>query len=573
MERRDRLHPDARVSEYTDKGWWTAETIDGIFRGQVAERADKLAIVDPANRVDLDGNEPRRLTWGELGSEVTALAARLLEHGVGRGDLIGAQLLNSIELAELYLAAWTIGAAVSPLAMQYRENEIGQMSRGAAFDVVVAARRFADRAPAEDIARLTRGTTVRTVFCFDTGDQPLGEDVIDLTPAAATAADAAAVEAYRAAHPNDPNDCVTICWTSGTEGLPKGVMRAHYDWLAFSWATLDAPRVIAEDVLLNPFPMINMAGICGMMLPWLRSGAALVQHHPFDAPTFFRQIAVERVTYTLAPPAMLWMLLNNEELLSRIDLSSLTRIGSGSAPLQPAMVRGWQERFGLSVINFFGSNEGVALLSSSEDFPDPDERALFFPRYGAEGAHWSSRVGDWIKVKLVDLETGEVITEHGRAGELHIAGPHVFPGYADMANLNTPFDEEGYLKTGDMFEIAGQTGQFLRYVDRAKDIIIRGGMNVAPAELEAHISDHPDVMDVAVVGYPDDALGERIAVIVVPRPDTAPTLESIVELLRGHQLASFKLPERLEVRDVLPRNPVGKVLKRDLRESLTAPVA
>ncbi len=138
--------------------------------------------------------------------------------------------------------------------------------------------------------------------------------------------------------------------------------------------------MVVDDVLLNPFPMINMAGINGMLLPWLvMGGATLVQHHPFDAPTFFRQIAVERVTYTIAPPALMWMLLNNEDLLAKIDLSSLTRIGSGSAPLQPAMVRGWQKRFGLSVINFFGSNEGVSLLSSPEDFPDPDIRAQFFP--------------------------------------------------------------------------------------------------------------------------------------------------------------------------------------------------
>lgn len=387
--------------------------------------------------------------------------------------------------------------------------------------------------------------------------------------------------AYREANPNDPNDCTTICWTSGTEGQPKGVMRAHYDWLNFSWAVVDAlnghgsgseedsadiGELDHNDVLLNPFPLINMAGINGMLLPWLRTGCVLVQHHPFDPPTFFAQVAQERVTCTILPPALLWMLLNNEQLLSQVDLSSLTRLGSGSAPLQPAMVRGWQEKMGLRVINFFGSNEGVALLSSGEDFPDPDDRANFFPRYGAEGADWSSRVSKWVRVKLIDTETGEVITESGRPGELYIDGPQLFAKYVNGEQLANPFDSEGYLKTGDMFEIAGDKQQFLRYVDRAKDLIIRGGMNIAPVALEQLITEHPAVLEVAVVGDPDEKLGERVAAVVVLRPEAELTLDELVDFLRERKIASFKLPERLQIIDALPRNPVGKILKRELRK-------
>lgn len=566
------LHPQSRVDHFLEGGQWTPETIDGMFRATAARRGDALALVDPANRAALAGDAGRRLTWREVDSEVTALAARLARAGVRRGDTIGIQLANGVELTEMLIAAWTLGATVSPLAMQYREHEITTMGNAAEFDWVVAARAFGDRHPADDFARLRdQLRTVRGVFSYGLPGDPLDENstgVTHLFPAAATAADKEAVAAYREAASNDPNDCVTICWTSGTEGVPKGVMRAHYDWLVFSMVCQDAAAMNTDDVILNAFPMINMAGICAMLLPWVRTGCVLVQHHPFDAPTFFGQIARERVTYTLAPPALLSMLLHNEDLLSKIDLTSLTRIGSGSAPLNPAMVRGWQERFNIPIINFFGSNEGVGLLSSSVDLPDPDDRARFFPRYGAEGTSWSMQLSEWADVKIHDLDSGEEITEPGRPGELHISGPQLFARYLNPETLSNPFDEAGYLKTGDIFEIAGDDGQFLRYVDRAKDIIIRGGMNIAPVELETLILRHPAVADVAVVGDLDETLGEKVAAFVALHPKATLSLPELVAFLREQHIASYKLPENLRVIEVLPRNAVGKVVKNELRKVL-----
>ncbi len=566
------LHPQSRVDHLLASGQWAPETIDAMFRATAARRGDALALVDPANRAALAGGTARRLSWREVESEVTALAARLAEAGVRRGDTIGVQLANGVELTETLLAAWTLGATVSPLAMQYRDHEATTMGNAAQFDWVIAARAFGDRHPADDFARLRpQLPSMRQVFSYGLAEDALAPEstgVTHLLPAAATADDEAAVAAYREATPNDPNDCVTICWTSGTEGVPKGVMRAHYDWLVFSMVCQDASATTSDDVILNAFPMINMAGICAMLLPWVRTGCVLVQHHPFDGPTFFGQIARERVTYTLAPPALLSMLLHNEELLRKIDLSSLTRIGSGSAPLNPAMVRGWQEKFNIPIINFFGSNEGVGLLSSKVDLPSPDDRAKYFPRYGAEGAKWSIGLSEWADVKIFDLDTGEEITEPGRPGELHISGPQLFARYLNPETLSNPFDEAGYLKTGDIFEIAGEQGQFLRYVDRAKDIIIRGGMNIAPVALETLIMRHPSVADVAVVGDLDETLGEKVAAFVALHPETSLDLAELVAFLREQNIASYKLPENLRVIDVLPRNPVGKVVKHELRKVL-----
>lgn len=560
------LHPAEKVAEYQVRGWWTDETVDQLFDLHLVERPDEPAIVDPANRVALLGSEPRRLTWRELDAETTALAARLDDLGLQRGDIIGVQLPNAIELAEVYIAAWQLGIVISPLPMQYREREIVGMANQAEFVAFITCASFGDRSPVREVleARDQIPSLASIAVLGDPAEHAdLPEKVLVWSPEPATEEQRERVARRRADDPNDANDCLTICWTSGTESEPKGVPRTHLEWIAISWATVEAPVVTSDDVLLNPFPMVNMAGINGMFLPWLRTGCVLVQHHPFDLSTFLQQIAVERVTYTVAPPALLWMLLHNEELLAKADLSSLTRLGSGSVPLQPAMVRGWQEKFGIGVINFFGSNEGIGLLSSVEDFPDPDERAQYFPRYGAPGVTWSSRVSKWVGVKLVDQVTGEEITEPGVPGELYLNGPTVFSGY--LGSRTSPFDENGYLKTGDIFEIAGDRNQFLHYLDRAKDLVIRGGMNIAPAELEGLIGDHPDVVDVAVIGDPDEVLGERVAAVVTLRPGTSMELDDLVAFLKEKKIASYKLPERLAVMDELPRNPVGKILKRELR--------
>jgi acyl-CoA synthetase len=557
-----KLHPPERVADYTARGWWSQDTMDALLRAQVARQPDRLAVVDPANKAALVGTEPRRLTWGELDAETDRLATVLLDYGAEQGDVFAVQLPNTVELVIAYLAAWRLGLIVTPFPVQFREHEIVPMAELAEVKYFLTTERIGDRAHAEEVA----GYKLPAVLLAHGTDLPDGAVPLDRL----TVAVGSTVDEYAAAHPADPNDCVTICWTSGTESTPKGVPRTHYDWLAICWATVEAPRLTEDDVLLNPFPMVNMAGINGMFLPWLRVGCVLVQHHPFDLPTFLGQITTERATYTVAPPALLTLLLQRTELLAAADLSSLKQIGSGSVPLQPPMVRGWQERYDIGIINFFGSNEGISLLTDPHDVPDPEQRARFFPRYGVPGYTWSSRVTEWTSVRLVDPATGEEVTEPGVPGELRLKGPTVFAGYLHGERLASPFDEQGYLRTGDVFVIAGDDGQFLEYVDRAKDLVIRGGMNIAPAELEGLIAAHPAVADVAVVGYPDDVLGERVCAVVVLREGHELDLPTLVRFLQDQRIASYKLPERLDIRPALPRNPVGKVLKRQLREEVNA---
>jgi acyl-CoA synthetase (AMP-forming)/AMP-acid ligase II len=267
------------------------------------------------------------------------------------------------------------------------------------------------------------------------------------------------------------------------------------------------------------------------------------------------------------------MLLMNEALLSKFDISSLRVIGSGSAPLPPMMVRGWSNR-GVPVTNLFGSNEGVCLISGIEDFPEPEKRAEFFPRFGAEGLVWKARVAQQQWTRLVDVETGKTIDRPGQPGELRIKGGMVFAGYWKNPEANEEaFDADGFFRTGDLFEIAEDnagSAHYYRFVGRAKDLIIRGGMNIAPEEIEGLIASHPMVAEVAIVGYPDPVMGEKVRAVITPRGDAKPTLEDIVSFLDARKVAKFKLPERLDIVAALPRNAVGKVLKYRLREEPSA---
>ena len=563
------LHPAERVREYRQLGYWNDDMVDALLRERVREHGDITAIVDPLNRDTLMDGPPRSLTWPELDEQVSRLAQVLLAAGVGPGDVVGVQLPNTVEIALAFLATVRIGAIVAPFPVQYRSWELTHLSNVAQVKLFITAARIGKRPAAAELAGLrTQIPSVRTVAAFgaDLADGDLPGGVVPLDAAIAAADDRGGLAAHLASWSPDPNDCVTICWTSGTESTPKGVPRTHYDWMAMCTGTVEGPDLTAGDVLLNPFPMVNMAGINGMFLPWLKVGGLLVQHHPFDLATFLRQIEQYRATYTVAPPALLTALLHNDALLAKTDISSLRMLGSGSAPLAPSLLQGWHDKYGIEIINFYGSNEGIALLGTPKDIPDPQIRALYFPRYGVR--NWGFSMARTTLARIVDPQTGEEITSPGIPGELRIKGPGVFPGYLAASKVPDPFDAEGYLMTGDICEIGGDEAQYLHYVDRSKDMVVRGGMKISAAELETFISGHPQVADVAIVAYPDDILGERACAVVVPREGGNVTLESIVGYLRDLGIAAFKLPERIEIRPELPRNPLGKVLKRELRDEL-----
>ena len=390
----------------------------------------------------------------------------------------------------------------------------------------------------------------------------------------ATETDRAAVAAAVASAPPLADDVYTICWTSGTEGAPKGVPRSHNHWIAISWAHFEAAKIAPGDTLLNPFPMINMAAIGGCFLSWLHGAGTLLLHHPLDLEVYLRQIAIERPQYAIAPPAVLNMLIRDERLLASVDLSSLRCIGSGSAPLSPAMIAGFRDRLGIEIVNLFGSNEGVSLVSGPDEIADPERRAKFFPRFGRAEIEWPHRVSKSIETRIVDPASGEEIREPGHPGELLVRGAIVFDGYFRAPEMTArAFTADGFYRTGDLFEIAADElgPRYYRYAGRYKQIIVRGGVKISPEEIDEVLSTCPDFVEGAVVGVPDEVMGERICAVVVPKQGVEPSLEALARYFESRGVAVFKWPERLRTVAQLPRNPVGKVVRAELLRAAMTP--
>jgi len=565
-----RTTPAEVIARYRSQGWWSDTTVDGIFRAAAAADGGRTAVIDPANRSALGLGEPRRLTYAELESHVDAIAAQLLRLGVHRGDIVLAQLPNVWEGVAIYLAAARLGLVLSPVAMQYRSHELEQIGRLLQPRAVVTCREFKGFDHAALWGGLARDLDARLLVAGS--DAPVGAQV--LQTGAATAADQAAVAAAVAAEPPQADDIYTICWTSGTEGAPKGVPRSHNHWIAISWAHFEAAKIAPGDTLLNPFPMINMAAIGGCFLSWLHGAGTLLLHHPLDLEVYLRQIAVERPQYAIAPPAVLNMLIRDERLLGSVDLSSLRCIGSGSAPLSPTMIAGFRDRLGIEIVNLFGSNEGVSLVSGPDEIADPERRAKYFPRFGRADLEWPHRVSRSIETRIVDPETGEEIDEPGRPGELLVRGAIVFDGYFKAPEMTErAFTADGFYRTGDLFEIAADElgPRYYRYAGRCRQVIVRGGVKISPEEIEDVLASCPDLVEGAVVGFPDEVMGERICAIVVPKPGVQPSLERLGQYFESRGVAVFKWPERLRTVAHLPRNPLGKVARAELLRAAMTP--
>ena len=553
------LNPQERIDEYTSRGWWGTRRIQDWFDDNLRTRPEAEALIDAPNRADFIDGAPRRLTWRALAAEADMYATAFLELGLAGDDIVCVQLPNCVELPAVYLACLRLGIVVTPVPVQYREHELEHILGITQPRAIVTAARILHH----DHAAMMRGLaarhpSVRTVLAIDA--LPRWE------------ADGDRIAQHEREHPTGANDVFTICWTSGTEGVPKGVPRSHNEWLAIPENIILSGGLKPGCHLLNAFPLVNMAGIAGQFLPWLLTGAKLVMHHPFNLGVFLTQVKDEAIDYTVAAPAILATLAQNPDLMAGLEGSRLRAIGSGGGPLAEWTVRVFTERYGIDVINYFGTNEGASLTASALDLPDPALRASYFPRFGVDGYEWKLPVARRVSTRLVDPDTGLDIDTPGTPGELRVRGPAIFPGYFRAPDMTArAFDSQGYYRTGDLFEIAGERRELYRFVGRLKDIIVRGGFNISSEELEALLLAHPKVREAAIVGYPDDNLGERVCAVVVPQAGATLALPELVAFLRTEKkVASYKLPEKLLLLDALPRNPVGKVLKRDLRTTVAA---
>ena len=557
--------PEARIKNYESNGWWRGVTVDEQLKETLAGEHAEVAVIDPSNREALDGVAPGRLSWTEFDEQVDRLAAAFYQIGLRADDRIVAQLPNTIDAVLTLFAAARLGLIVSPVVMQFRKHELTHVFEKvepAAFVTIPSFHDYDQAALGRDLCQAHNAK----LLMF--GEAPDG-----VTSLAEAMKDASreALSRYRQNNPVKAGEVLTICWTSGTESQPKGVPRNHNHWVLNGDVMVEATDMASGDTILNPFPLVNIGSIGGLVMPWLRCGGTMVLHHPFDVGIFLTQLQQEKVNYTIAPPAVLGALLKQPELLEKFDLSALRTVGSGSAPLSPWLIEGWKDRYGIEIANIFGSNEGASLFSNLQSVPDPAERARYFPRFGARDADWEGMTPRIMRSRLVDPETEEEITEPGRIGELRLGGAMIFDGYWRAPEMNkTAFDAEGFYRTGDLFEIAGPGNRFYQFQGRSKEIIMRGGVNISPAELDDLIVGQPQIKEAATVGVPDDRLGERIAVAVVPHEGEEPKLEDITAWLEERDIAIFKRPEYLVMVDALPRNAMNKVVRDELREMVVA---
>ncbi len=567
------LVPQSSIDDYTAKNWWGTRTLWDYFTDNVEALGDQEAVVDASNRSEFAHGAPQRLSWAQLGEAVDRFSFLLVNSNIRRDDILVAMLPNCVEQFVVYLSCARLGVVVTPVPVQYREHELEhillQTSAVAAVTFSHIGKALNAHAAAHMFYSLQAShPSLKKVFSWGDALPQGAVNISDLTSQPLSKSQRSHLLQNERDAAVSANDVFTICWTSGTEAQPKGVPRSHNEWLIVAPSIIEAALIPRHARLLNPFPFVNMAGLSTAFAAWLVLGGTVVQHHPFSLPVFLQQLRDERIDYTVAPPAVLNMLLQNQSLLEGIDFKRLSRIGSGAAPLSEWMVRGFAEKHGVQIVNYFGSNEGAALSGSDIDIPDPALRAQFFPRAGVDGFNWRVSTTRKIKTRLVDIETGEDITTAGRPGELRFLGPTVFSGYFRAPEMSQrAFDDLGFYKTGDLFEIAGDTLQYYRYVGRSKDLVIRGGMNISSEEIEGLLAACPGLKEVAVVGVPDPILGERLCACVVSLEGHQLSLETLTDHLRTqHRIAAFKLPEYFISVDVLPRNPVGKVLKRTLRE-------
>ncbi len=540
------------IKEYTEKGWWREKTLLDYFQENAREYSQRVAVVDPYDKEELTGFSAERVTYGELERAADAVATSFLEVGIRKDDIVMVQLPNCWELAMLYLAITKAGALISPVPLQWRKKEIQYIAKLTGAKAVITVESFHGFNHKEMMEEIMLELPViKYIFTLEKIKQKtqgnISKEELDSIKV-------------------DANDIFTLCWTSGTEAEPKGCPLSHNNWINQGLLQVDTADIRPGDVQLTAGPLVNMASVGTTFIPWLILGGTFVLHHPFNPQLFIQQMMQEKVNYTLLVPAVGNMIVKHPQV-DRFDLSSVRAITMGSAPPSFFTIQEFKRRWDIEIGNVWGQNEGTGIVSGPQDVPDLSKRVDYLPQFGKNDSVWAADITKRLQTKLVDPETGKEVRDVGDVGELAYRGPNLMPGYFKRPELNTKaFDEEGFFYTGDLFVI--KENNYIGFFERKKDIIIRGGFNISAQEIENVLFGHPKLADMAAIAMPDEVLGERTCIYVVPKGDEKITLDEFTSFLKEKGMAVYKLPERLEIVETIPRNPVGKIMKSVLREDL-----
>jgi long-chain acyl-CoA synthetase len=499
--------------------------------------------------------DDERYSFGESHRIVNALAQRLGTYGVQPGDRVAIAMRNYPEWAFAFWAAIAVGAVVVPLNAWWTGPELayGLSDSGS---VVL----FADEERAERLAPLLGQTTVRQVVLARTERY---------MPNAETFADALG-ELDIAALPDiavEPDDDATIMYTSGTTGKPKGAVATHRNFMAFLMNLMyrqtmaaianppsaGAPPPLPPSTLLT-FPLFHVGGLQSALMVYAAMGGKIVLMYKWDAVEAVDIIEREDITAVAGVPTTMFQLLEVAQAQGR-ELPSLASVSSGATLVPPELVRRIDTQLAsrAAPTNGYGLTEtsGAAIANGGQAYIDrPDSVGTV--------------ISPVIEVKIVGADGTDLAT--GEVGEIWLKGPTVVRGYFNNPEATAAAFKDGWFATGDLGRLDDEG--YLYVVDRLKDVIIRGGENIYAAEVEAALYEHPDITEAAIIGIPDERLGEEVAAVVRVREGVTLSEDDI----RSHvsaRLASFKVPTRIWItNEELPRNAAGKVLKRELRETL-----
>jgi acyl-CoA synthetase (AMP-forming)/AMP-acid ligase II len=497
--------------------------------------------------------DDRRMTFGELADRVSRLANGLADLGVGAGDRVAVMQVNCNEHIESYFATAKLDAIFVPINFRARSEELSFMLNDSGVKAIILGQRYQDmlRQVKPELTTLEHQITLEAP----------ADDFVSYEDLIANSSDE---ERFPAA---DGDDVTIIMFTAGTTGTPKGVMLSHNSFSSYILANVEPVDMEVAEKNILTVPLHHIAGVQAVMAA-IYGGRTLVLQRQFDEEGWMKLVQEEQVNRAMMVPTMLKRLMDQPSFGS-YDLSSLRVITYGAAPMpleviKKAIVEFPNTRF----INAFGQTETASTITMlppdaheiREGDPDYEQK---MKRLGSIGKPLPD-----VEVRIVDEDGHDVAL--GENGEIVARGERLMKGYWNREEATRETLRGGWLYTGDLGYWDDEGFIFLS--GRAKDFLKRGGEMIAPEEVEQIIMSHPAVDEAAIIGVPDIEWGERVRAIVVKKPGMDLSAEEVVEHCRP-RMAGFKRPEDVIFIEELPRNPMGKVLKRVLREEYPEPIA
>jgi long-chain acyl-CoA synthetase len=479
-----------------------------------------------------------RITYDQLQRGSMRMAAFLKARGIGPGDKVAVLLPNVPQFTMAYFGILRLGAVAVTLNVLSAGDEVAYYLDDSDSKILIAWQDFAEAAT----TGFERVDHCRELFLVGSGD---AEDLTNQV---------LATEPWPDLQPTMPDDTAVIIYTSGTTGRSKGVELTHFNLYSNAqyvplWLLSDYPTKMQllgpGHVTMAALPLFHSFGQTCIQNAALMYGAAICYLPRWDPEAAMDVIQRNNVTGFAGVPTMYmsWLAMDSA---TTYDLSRLQVCMSGGAPLPWAVHEQVKARFGLTVLQGYGLTESSPI-------------ACFSQMSRPVVPHSSGRPVWGVEMDVID-EQGQFV-ERGQEGEIVIRGHNVMKGYYKRPDATAETIVDGWLRTGDIGRIDAEDNVFV--IDRKKEMLLRGGFNVYPAEVERVIFEHPDVQEVAVIGVPDDYLGEEVKAVVVLRPRCQTTQEDIVDHCKAH-MAAYKYPRIVEFREELPKGPTGKVLKKQL---------